>query len=84
MATNAWVVAELGKTNMNKIYVIGTPIGNLKDITLRAVETLKSVDIILAETPRATLKLLNHLEIKKPVFNFFQNPTEKQIKDVLG
>ena len=69
---------------MNKIYVIGTPIGNLKDITLRAVETLKSVDIILAETPRATLKLLNHLEIKKPVFNFFQNPTEKQIKDVLG
>lgn len=69
---------------MNKIYVIGTPIGNLKDITLRAIETLKSVDIILAETPRATLKLLNHLEIKKPVFNFFQNPTEKQIKDVLG
>lgn len=68
---------------MNKIYVIGTPIGNLKDITLRAIEILKSVDIILAETPRVTLKLLNHLEIKKPVFNFFQNPTEKQIKDVL-
>ena len=68
---------------MNKIYVIGTPIGNLKDITLRAIEVLKSVDIILAETPRVTLKLLNHLEIKKPVFNFFQNPTEKQIKDVL-
>ncbi len=68
---------------MNKIYVIGTPIGNLKDITLRAIETLKSVDVILAETPRETLKLLNHLEIKKSVFNFFQNPTEKQIQDIL-
>lgn len=69
---------------MNKIYVIGTPIGNLKDITFRAVEILKSVDIILSETPRVTLRLLNNFEIKKSVFSFFQNPTQKQIDDILS
>lgn len=68
---------------MGKIYVVATPIGNLKDITFRAVEVLNLVDIILSETPRATLKLLNHLEIKKSVFNFFQNPSDKQIQDIL-
>lgn len=69
---------------MKTIYVVGTPIGNLKDITFRAVEVLKNVDIILAENTLTTLKLLNHFEIKKPVFRFFQNPTEKQIKEVMG
>lgn len=68
---------------MNKIYIIGTPIGNLKDITLRAIEILKGVDMILSETPRVTMKMLNHFEIKKPVFNFFQNPTDKQINEIL-
>jgi 16S rRNA (cytidine1402-2'-O)-methyltransferase len=68
---------------MNKIYIVGTPIGNLGDITNRALETLKNVDIILSETPSTTMKLLNHFEIKKSVFNFFQNPTERQINDVL-
>ncbi|HRZ29897.1 MAG TPA: hypothetical protein P5052_04130 [Candidatus Paceibacterota bacterium] len=68
---------------MGKIYVVATPIGNLKDITFRAVEIFKLVDIILSETPRSTLKLLNHLEIKKPVFNFFQNSSDKQIQDIL-
>ena len=48
-----------------KLYVVGTPIGNLSDMSVRAVETLKEVDFIAAEDTRVTLKLLNHFEIKK-------------------
>lgn len=50
------------------LYIIATPIGNLKDLTLRAMEVLKEADLILAEDTRVTRKILNHLDIQKPVW----------------
>lgn len=58
---------------MGKLYVVGTPIGNLGDMTYRAVETLESVDFICAEDTRVTAKLLNHFEIKKPLVSYHEH-----------
>ena len=53
-------------TETGKLYVVGTPIGNLSDFSPRGIETLESVDYIAAEDTRVSLKILNHLGIKKP------------------
>ncbi len=61
---------------MSELYVVGTPIGNLGDMTYRAVETLKSVDFICAEDTRVTIKLLNHFGIRKPIVSYHEHSSD--------
>lgn len=56
-----------------KLFIVGTPIGNLGDFSPRAVQTLEQCDFIAAEDTRVTLKLLNHFEIKKPMLSYFEH-----------
>jgi len=64
------------------LFIVPVPIGNLKDITLRAIDTLRDVDFIIAEDTRYSLKLLNHLGIRKKIYSFYQ-PKEKEKTDFL-
>ena len=66
------------------LYVVGTPIGNLKDITLREIETLQNADIILAEDTRQTLKLLNHLNIEKHMISYHRHNEENKVQMVVS
>lgn len=59
------------------LYLLPTPIGNLKDITLRALEVLKEVDLVLAEDTRNTARLLNHYQIQKPLTPYHQHNEHK-------
>jgi 16S rRNA (cytidine1402-2'-O)-methyltransferase len=64
-------------------YVIGTPIGNLDDITLRQLDTLGAVDFICAEDTRVTLKLLNRFEIKKPLVSFHEHSSKADAQRII-
>ena len=68
---------------MSKLYIVPTPIGNLKDITLRALETLKDADIILAEDTRTSSKLLKHYEINKKLVSYHQHNEHKIIDRII-
>jgi 16S rRNA (cytidine1402-2'-O)-methyltransferase len=67
---------------MSKLYLIPTPIGNLKDITLRALEILGSVDLILAEDTRQTKKLLNHYSISTPLQSHHMFNEHKSVESI--
>ena len=71
------------KKERGNLFVVGTPIGNLGDITYRAVETLNSVDTILAEDTRNTLKLLTHFNIKKILISYEKHTEQKKISQVV-
>lgn len=66
-----------------KLYLVPTPIGNLKDITLRALEVLERVDLIAAEDTRQSLKLLNHYEIKKQLISYHQHNEQGRSEDII-
>lgn len=68
---------------MSKLYIVPTPIGNLNDITLRALQVLKDVDYILAEDTRQTSKLLNHFEIEKKLVSYHQHNEHKSIDRII-
>ena len=68
---------------MSKLYVIPTPIGNLEDITLRAINTLKNVDEVLCEDTRVTAKLMQHLEIQKKLSSFHQHNEHKVLLRII-
>ncbi len=69
---------------MGTLYVVSTPIGNLGDITLRALDTLKAVDVIACEDTRHTLQLLNHFEIKKPLVSYHQHSRDSKVEQIIS
>jgi len=69
---------------MSKLYLVPTPIGNLKDITLRAIEVLNNVDFILAEDTRKSKKLLNHYSINTQLISFHQHNEHKKLQKIIS
>lgn len=67
-----------------KLYVVGTPIGNLSDFSPRAAETLSQVDFIAAEDTRVTIKLLNHFDIKKPMVSYYEHNKAQKSDHILS
>ena len=67
----------------NSLYIVSTPIGNLDDITFRAIEVLKNSEIILCEDTRRSLKLLNHFKIKKKLVSYHKFNEKKQMSSII-
>ena len=71
------------KLSTKRLYIVSTPIGNLDDITIRAIEVLKNSDIILCEDTRHSLKLLNHLKIKKKLISYHKFNEKKELEKII-
>ena len=69
--------------NTGVLYIVATPIGNLEDMTFRAIRTLQEVDLIACEDTRVTRKLLDHYGIKKPVISYFQHSKLAKISQIM-
>jgi len=69
---------------MGKLYIVPTPIGNLEDITLRALRILRETDTILAEDTRVTKKLLDHYDIHKPLVSYHQHNEHQQLNNYIS
>jgi len=73
----------LERKDERKTFVVATPIGNLKDITFRAIETLRSVSVVVAEDTRVSKKLLNHLGIEKKTISNFKENEYKRVLEII-
>lgn len=69
---------------MSKLYVVGTPIGNLGDMSPRGIDTLNKVDFIAAEDTRVTLKLLNHFGIQKPMISYYEHNLRQKGEQIIA
>jgi 16S rRNA (cytidine1402-2'-O)-methyltransferase len=70
--------------NSGALFVVGTPLGNLEDMTLRAIRTLREVDLVAAEDTRRTAKLLAHLQIQKPTVSYYHHNEQGRTEDLIA
>lgn len=75
---------ELPALQPSTLYLVATPIGNLEDITLRALRTLRECDVVAAEDTRRTGQLLKHFEISRPLLSYFQFNEAKRSEEIIG
>lgn len=83
MQTDQMNASDQIEKTAGKLYLCGTPIGNLEDITYRALETLKNVDVIYAEDTRHSIKLLTHFGITKPLYSYHEHNKRQAADEIL-